>query len=72
MQIGIDLGRNAEWATVALIAIAASAGFLLLVALLWWLWNITLPEVFRLPPITYWQARRLVLISTILFGGIIG
>lgn len=72
MQIGIELGRNAEWATVVLIAVAAIAGFLLLVALLRWPWNITMPEVFRLPVITYWQALRLVLIATILFGGIVG
>lgn len=34
-----------------------------------WLWNITMPEVFRLPFITFWQAFRLILICGILFGG---
>lgn len=38
-------------------------------ALLQWLWNITCPDVFHLPKITYWQAFRLLLIAAILFGG---
>jgi len=37
-------------------------------ALLQWLWNITLPEVFNLKTITYWQAFRLLIIAGILFG----
>ncbi len=35
-----------------------------------WLWNITVPQVFGLKEITYWQAFRLLLIAGILFGGI--
>lgn len=42
--------------------------FLLLVWLLKWLWNITMPTVFNLKAITYWQAFRLLLIAAILFG----
>jgi len=37
--------------------------------LLQYLWNITMPEVFSLKPITFWQAFRLILIAAILFGG---
>jgi hypothetical protein len=37
-------------------------------ALLEWLWNMTLPEVFGLSAVTYWQAFRLILIASILFG----
>ena len=45
-------------------------GILFLVtAILYWLWNITMPQVFNLKEITYWQAFRLLLISVILFGG---
>ncbi|MCG8403135.1 MAG: hypothetical protein MJA84_16310 [Firmicutes bacterium] len=45
-------------------------GILFLVtAILYWLWNITMPQVFNLKEITYWQAFRLLLISAILFGG---
>jgi hypothetical protein len=47
-----------------------AVGFLFLVAwLLQWLWNITMPQVFGLKEITYWQAFRLLIIAAILFGG---
>ena len=38
-------------------------------AILKWLWNITMPQVFNLKEITYWQAFRLLLIAGMLFGG---
>lgn len=34
-----------------------------------WLWNITIPQVFNLKELTYWQAFRLLIISSVLFGG---
>jgi succinate dehydrogenase hydrophobic anchor subunit len=37
--------------------------------ILQWLWNITMPQVFNLKEITFWQAFRLLLIAGILFGG---
>jgi len=37
-------------------------------AFLRWLWNMTMPDVFDLRKITYWQSFRLMLISSILFG----
>jgi len=43
--------------------------FFIGVALFQWLWNITMPEVFGLKEITFWQAFRLMLIAGILFGG---
>jgi hypothetical protein len=39
----------------------------LLIALFQWLWNITMPQVFNLNAITFWQAFRLLLISGFLF-----
>lgn len=42
---------------------------LLLSFLLKFLWNTTMPEVFNLNTITFWQAFRVLLISCILFGG---
>lgn len=42
--------------------------FLLLAALLKWLWNITMPAVFNLKELAYWQAVRLMLIAAILIG----
>jgi|Deesub1362A_J573_1020465.scaffolds.fasta_scaffold106962_1 hypothetical protein len=38
-------------------------------ALFQWLWNITMPEVFGLKRIAYWQAFRLLLLASMLFGG---
>ncbi|GMQ82901.1 MAG: hypothetical protein BMS9Abin05_2367 [Rhodothermia bacterium] len=41
---------------------------LIIPALLRWLWNTTMPEVFGLKQITFWQAFRLLIIAFILFG----
>ena len=40
----------------------------LAIALFQWLWNITMPQVFDLKIITFWQALRLLLIGAFLFG----
>lgn len=51
------------------IVLTVAIGILLLVsAILQWLWNITMPDVFNFKTITYWQAFRLLLIAGILFG----
>jgi hypothetical protein len=53
---------------------ASPLGWLLIMAVmvvvLWWLWNITMPQVFNLPRLGFWQAFRLVIIAAILFGGV--
>ena len=46
--------------------------FFAVAALFKWLWNITIPEVFGLKDITYWQGFRLMIIGLILFGGFVG
>ena len=38
-------------------------------ALLGWLWNITIPDIFGIRAITFWEAFRLLLIASLLFGG---
>lgn len=38
-------------------------------AILQWLWNITFPQLFKWPYITYWQAFRIMIIAYLLFGG---
>ncbi|MGH7471307.1 MAG: hypothetical protein ACRENP_25440 [Longimicrobiales bacterium] len=43
--------------------------FFLVPAILQWLWNITMPELFGLTEVTYWQSFRLLLIAGILIGG---
>jgi hypothetical protein len=57
--------------SLAIITLVAAAIVLLfLVAwLLKYLWNITMPQIFNLNQVTYWQAFRLLLIAAILFGG---
>jgi len=61
----------------ALIDFLYSLGFIFIAAglfflgalLLQYLWNTTIPELFNLKPVTYWQAFRLLLIASLLFGG---
>lgn len=43
--------------------------FLLLCALLMWLWNTTLTDLFSFKRVTFWQAIKIMLISALLFGG---
>jgi uncharacterized membrane-anchored protein len=52
----------------ALLITAGIGLFFLVVWLLKWLWNMTMPVVFSLRTITYWQAFRILLIASILFG----
>ncbi len=42
---------------------------LLLAVPVWFIWNLTVPGVFGLPEITYWQAYGLTLLSFILVKG---
>lgn len=55
-------------ASFVLLPILVAALLFLVSALLQWLWNITMPQVFGLKEINYWQAFRLLLIAGILFG----
>ena len=43
--------------------------FFVLVTIFKWLWNITMPEIFNLTAVTFWQAFRILLLASILFGG---
>jgi hypothetical protein len=56
--------------------VAALAGVVAVVALLglavMLLWNALVPELFRAPPLQYWQALGLLILSRILFGGLRG
>ena len=44
-------------------------GVFLVTALLQYLWNATMPQVFNLKVITFWQAFRLLLIAALLTSG---
>ena len=43
--------------------------FMWVVTFFQWIWNITVPDIFKLPKINFWQAFRLLLLSAMLFGG---
>jgi hypothetical protein len=49
-------------------AAAVAALVFAVTALLQLLWNMTLPELFGIKTIGYWQAFRVLLIACILFG----
>ena len=34
-----------------------------------WIWNMTMPEVFGIKSVTFWQAFRILILASILFGG---
>ena len=55
-------------AVAMLAAVIAGGALLSLVVML--LWNSLVPELFRGPPLQYWQALGLLLLSRILFGGL--
>ena len=53
----------------AALLVTVGIGLLFLVVwLLKRLWNMTMPVIFNLKAITYWQAFRLLLIASILLG----
>ena len=41
----------------------------IIVAIFHWLWNTTMPEVFGLRELSFWQAFKILLLAGILFGG---
>ena len=43
--------------------------FVVMVIIFQLLWNTTMPQVFKLGELTFWQAFRLLLLASILFGG---
>jgi len=47
---------------VALVLIA------ILVLIFRWLWNSTMPEVFGIKQLTFWQALKILILAAILFG----
>jgi len=61
-----------EPAIILALFLSAVLGILVVMvatALLGWLWNITIPDIFGIRQITFWEAFRLLLISAILFSG---
>ena len=54
----------------ALIGLAVGLVILAVITLFFrWLWNITVPDVFGVKSLTFWQAFRILILASILFGG---
>jgi hypothetical protein len=49
--------------------IIGSVALTILALVLRGLWNSTLPDLFGIKPVTTWQAIKIMLISSLLFGG---
>lgn len=68
LAIHFNLGGPDLLINLLIIILIALAYIILFPAILQWLWNMTIPQVFGLRTITFWQAFRLMLIFGILFG----
>lgn len=49
--------------------VAGAVAFLVVGLIVQVLWNTTVPDLFGLRAIGYWEAVRLLLLATLLFGG---
>ncbi len=67
---GMNMGMMGMQMMIPMVLIGIAL-FFAVAALFKWLWNITIPEVFGLKDITYWQGFRLMVIALILFGGFV-
>ena len=57
------------WSAIPAMILMAILTVFLVALILQWLWNLTMPDVFGIKKITFWQSFRLFLIAAILFGG---
>ena len=53
---------------IVLIVVLVPFLFGIIIALFQWLWNTTMPQVFDMKAITFWQACRLLILAAALFG----
>lgn len=54
----------------AVVGLAIALVIIALVTLFFrWIWNMTMPEVFGIKSLTFWQAFRILILASILFGG---
>jgi hypothetical protein len=75
MEEGIQLlgGSPINAALIIILSVILGIGVLFLFNLVFkWIWNITLPEIFGIKEVTYWQSFRILVIVWLLFGSISG
>jgi hypothetical protein len=53
---------------IVLIVLAIPSLIAILTSVFQWVWNFTMPEIFGLKLITFWQAFRLLILAGFLFG----
>jgi hypothetical protein len=54
----------------AVVGIAIGALIVVIIVTIFrWLWNTTMPEVFGLKQLSFWQAFKIMLLAGLLFGG---
>jgi hypothetical protein len=54
----------------AVVGIATGALIVVIIVTIFrWLWNTTMPEVFGLKQLSFWQALKIMLLAGLLFGG---
>lgn len=63
------LKTKSPWVIAPVIAVLISGLFMGVTLLLQYLWNTTLPDLFGVKPIAFWQTFRLFLLTSILVGG---
>jgi hypothetical protein len=61
--------KNAWKIKIALIVVAS---VIAMAAIVMWLWNWLVPELFHGPEVTFWQSLGLMLLTRILFRGFFG
>lgn len=49
--------------------VVAVVALIIFMFIFMWVWNLTVPDVFGLKPITVWQALGILILASILFGG---
>jgi hypothetical protein len=59
---------QSNWINLISVFFLAILAFAVITVILQWLWNTTMPDIFGFKEITFWQALRLLLIASILFG----
>ena len=57
---------------VILFLLAFPLGLFFFGMLVMYLWNLTLPPIFNIPSISFWQAVGILVLSKLLFGGFPG
>ncbi|MBO0741142.1 MAG: hypothetical protein J2P51_06930 [Hyphomicrobiaceae bacterium] len=55
--------------TTLMVVAGALIGFIVFVLVFRWIWNHTVPAVFGLKTITFWQAVGILILASILTGG---